>query len=133
LRDIGDLFELLAASASISRLVVDGWPEREMACKIYERAIVIACPILLPLAHHCGFSAERSAMFRLNYYLIERNLAIVTHRWQQGSTKGQMRPVCPNPSPDKGDGNECQERPVRDQAAEQGSRKSTFGETGGAR
>jgi hypothetical protein len=39
---------------------------------------------LLPLARHRGFSAEPRAMFRLNYYLVERNLAIVTHRWQQG-------------------------------------------------
>jgi hypothetical protein len=38
---------------------------------IYQRALVVACPILLLFAHHCGISAEPSATFRLNYYLIE--------------------------------------------------------------
>jgi hypothetical protein len=37
---------------------------------IYQRASVVACPILLLFAHHC-ISAEPSAPFRLNYYLIE--------------------------------------------------------------
>jgi hypothetical protein len=38
---------------------------------IYQAAVVIACPILLLFAHHCGISAEPSARLRLNYYLIE--------------------------------------------------------------
>jgi hypothetical protein len=41
----------------------------------YQRAAAVACPILLLFAHRCGISAERSATFRLNYYLIE-NLEI---------------------------------------------------------
>jgi hypothetical protein len=33
--------------------------------QIYERALLVTCPKLLLFAHHCRFSVERSAAFRL--------------------------------------------------------------------
>jgi hypothetical protein len=33
--------------------------------RIYERALAIACPILLPFGYHCGMSTQRSAALRL--------------------------------------------------------------------
>jgi hypothetical protein len=67
LRNIDDLFEMLPASASIQGPLSVGCPHGSfrLTLKIYERALVIACPILLLFAHHCGISAERSATFRL--------------------------------------------------------------------
>jgi hypothetical protein len=67
LRNIDDLFEMLPASASIQGPLSVGCPHGSfrLTFKIYERALVIACPILLLFAHHCGISAERSATFRL--------------------------------------------------------------------
>jgi hypothetical protein len=67
LRNIDDLFEILPASASIQGPLSIGFPPGSFRStfKIYECARVIACPILLLFAHHCGISAERSATFRL--------------------------------------------------------------------
>jgi len=61
-RNIDDLFEMLSASASIQGLLSMGCPRGsfQSMSRIYQRALVIACPILLLFAHHCGISAERS-------------------------------------------------------------------------
>jgi len=37
----------------------------EMFLQVYERALLVTCPILLLFAHYCRISAERSATFRL--------------------------------------------------------------------
>ena len=76
LRNIGDLFEMLPASASIQGPLSIGFPHGSFRStfRIYERALVIACPILLLFAHHCVISAERSPTFRL---LASRKLPIL--------------------------------------------------------
>jgi hypothetical protein len=58
LRNIDDLFEMLPASASIQGPLSIGCPHGDFRApfKIYERALVIACPILLLFAHHCGIA-----------------------------------------------------------------------------
>jgi hypothetical protein len=60
LRNVDDLFELLPASASIRGPLSIGCPKGSFrpTFKIYERALVIACPILLPFAHYCGISVQ---------------------------------------------------------------------------
>jgi hypothetical protein len=70
-----------SAIIAVAGKCAGGYPARaSMGCPhgsfwstsgIYEAAVVIACPILLLFAHHCGISAEPSARLRLNYYLIE--------------------------------------------------------------
>jgi len=62
-----DLFEMLPASGSIQYPLSIGCPQVSLrsTLEIYERALVIACPILLRFAHHCGISAERSATYQL--------------------------------------------------------------------
>src|SRR5882724_11042175 len=55
-------FEMLPGSASIQGPLSIGCPHGGSGRRLkYERALVIACPILLSFAHHCGISAERSA------------------------------------------------------------------------
>jgi hypothetical protein len=51
---------MLAASASIQGTLSIGCPHGNFRStfKIYERALVIACPILVPFAHHCGISVR---------------------------------------------------------------------------
>jgi hypothetical protein len=67
LRNIDDLFEMLPASGLIQDPLSIGCPHVSLRStfRIYERALVIACPILRLFAHHCGISAERSATFQL--------------------------------------------------------------------
>jgi hypothetical protein len=58
LRNIDDLFEMLRFKDRCRSVARTGASGRRLK---YERALVIACPILLSFAHHCGISAERSA------------------------------------------------------------------------
>ena len=76
LRNIDDLFEMLPASASIQGPLSIGFPHGSFRStfRIYERALVIACPILLLFAHHCVISAEGSPTFR---FLASRKLPIL--------------------------------------------------------
>ena len=53
---------MLPGSASIQGPLSIGCPHGGSGRGLkYERALVMACPILLLFAHHCGISAERSA------------------------------------------------------------------------
>jgi hypothetical protein len=90
LRNIDDLFEMLPASASIQGPLSIGFPHKSFRStfKIYERELVIACPILLLFAHHCGSSAERSPTVRL---LASRKLSILTQAC--ASQKSGVRPT----------------------------------------
>jgi hypothetical protein len=53
-RDIDDLLEGSRIRLDGS-IIADGGPE---LAKIYQRAAVVACPILLLFAHRCGISAK---------------------------------------------------------------------------
>jgi len=81
---------MLPASASIQGPLSIGFPHKSFRStfKIYERELVIACPILLLFAHHCGSSAERSPTVRL---LASRKLSILTQAW--ASQKSGVRPT----------------------------------------
>jgi hypothetical protein len=56
LRDIDDLFEMIPASASIQGPLI-GCLHGSFRLT-YERALVVACPILLLFMYHCGISAR---------------------------------------------------------------------------
>jgi hypothetical protein len=51
-----DLFEMLRASGSIQYSLSTGYPHASLRSTfaIYERALAIACPILLLFARHCA-------------------------------------------------------------------------------
>jgi acetone carboxylase gamma subunit len=64
LRNIDDLIEMLAAASLRRPMSISRW-HGSFRCthKIYERALAIACPILLPLARHCGITTSDGKVY----------------------------------------------------------------------